>query len=632
MKYSLNKPLLITRQQLLEMIFVIILMTSASAMSAALMQRNPNVTGDGLQYTSVVFNALQGYGYRNLPNMTWLAEPGYGLLTYLMTCLVRDSELGGMLVSLVAYVLLIAAVYITVRELGSVLSSAVAALLITFYPYLLTFSWLNLTDSVYTFFLFLCFSVYCRLLLGEGSWGSALALGVLFGYTTLIRPEGYGVALLALVSLIVVKLIELKKQMNKRLEFKEVWQAIRPSLFSALIFGMIMFSFLAFIHQITGTWVITPKTPYLVAATQPSNASELPLSTEASGKEVPSSPATERELSAVANGGQAQSSVVKERQAELDILPLSLARISKNWLVWLGFFGAMALQPLLPAMIVGLIAAAARIRLKRQAKPQVHKKTSHATRKTSALSWMEWEKPVFWQERGGSWRDKKILLACLVFFATALVYLTTNLMYRYLLPYMVYVIVLLSLLIGHWICTLRLWFAPKSAAVFSIGSVLLISLCYFFALSPSGTLLLSHAFALPQMNSLPQVMNIKHLNLGARAAGIWMRDHLSYNDGVFIAASKNTQNGCYLILYQMFNRQFPIKGRCVSAFTMADVRRFMQAGGDYVILDDDSIGYAAELQPLWNNPALAAEIGLEFVHQDEAGSFQVYRNNLNANR
>jgi 4-amino-4-deoxy-L-arabinose transferase-like glycosyltransferase len=602
MKNFLNKPQLITRQQLFEMIFVIVLMASASAMSAALVQRNPNVTGDGLQYTSVVFNALQGYGYRNLPNMTWLTEPGYGLLTYLMTILVQDSELGGMLVSLVAYVLLIAAVYITVRRLSSALSAAVAALLVAFYPYLLTFSWLNLTDSAYTFFLFLCFSVYSRLLLGEGRWGSALALGVLLGCTTLIRPEGYGAALLAVVSLIVVKLIELNKQKKKRLELKEVWQAVSPTLLSAIIFSMIMFSFLVFIHQLTGAWVITPKTPNLVAATQPTNASELPLDLETIENQDTLSGEAEKELSAAANGNQALSSAAKERQAKLDILPLSVARISKNWLMWLSYFSAMGVQPLLPVVVVGLISATVSNLLKRKAKRQRQPKTARSARKTTALPLMEWEKPGFWQERGGSWRDKKILLACLVFFATSAVYLTTNLMYRYLLPYMVYVIMLLSLFIGHWVTALRLWFAPKSAAMFSVGSVLAVGLCYFFALSPSGTLFLSRALALPQMNSLPQVMNIKHLNLGARAAGIWMRDHLSYNDSVFIAASKNTQNGCYLILYQMFNRPVSHQRALCFCLTMDEVRRFLNAAGDYVILDDDSIGYAVGLQPLWKNP------------------------------
>ena len=47
--------------------------------------------------------------------------------------------------------------------------------------------------------------------------------------------------------------------------------------------------------------------------------------------------------------------------------------------------------------------------------------------------------------------------------------------------------------------------------------------------------------------------------------------------------------------------------------------------GDFSILDDDSIGYTAEMQLLWNNPALAPMYRLELVHQALAGSFQVYR-------
>ena len=93
-----NKPLLMPKRQIVETIFVLSLMVAAAWLKGFLVQRNPAVTGDGLQYNSVVFNVIRGYGYRNLPNMTWLTEPVYGLLTYGMTFIVKDSELAGMLV------------------------------------------------------------------------------------------------------------------------------------------------------------------------------------------------------------------------------------------------------------------------------------------------------------------------------------------------------------------------------------------------------------------------------------------------------------------------------------------------------------------------------------------------------
>ncbi|MEI7988916.1 MAG: glycosyltransferase family 39 protein, partial [Chloroflexota bacterium] len=136
-------------------------------MNFSLVLRNPNITGDGIQYTSVVFNWFQGNGYTNVVGIPWLVEPGYGFLTYLFNIFIGDIELSGMLVSSAAYLLLILLVYFTVRYLGSALAALLSVLFVAFYPYLLTFSWLNLTDSVFSFFVFLCFSVYVRVLLEE---------------------------------------------------------------------------------------------------------------------------------------------------------------------------------------------------------------------------------------------------------------------------------------------------------------------------------------------------------------------------------------------------------------------------------------------------------------------------------
>ena len=583
-------------------------MLSGLLISTSLVQRNPNVTGDGLQYTTVVFNWLQGHGYRNLPNMTWLAEPGYGLLTYGIYLIVRDAELAGMLVSLIAYVLLIPAVYVTTRRLASWQAAWIAAFTITFYPYLITFSWLNLTDSVYTLFVFLCFSVYVHILLEGAGLISSICLGILLGCATLIRPEGYGITILAYASLWVVQGYEtVKRKPQQYMAYLRAW---RFTLLSGLVFILVVFPFVFFIYHISGSWVITPKINYLVVASQPSSAAGLLPLPNASATTHTTQPKAQEGIAATP---PAESS--PKRTTPLDLMPLSFERIGNNIGGWLSYFWMMSLQALLPLVMLALVymLSDAMSSKSSQKSTAQRKKTKSHSKQLSTSS--------FWKQRGGSARDWKIILALAVFFATSGVYLTTNLMYRYLMPYMVYVLILISIIISHLLDNLQIRFSLKSPVM----GMLLVGSLYLFTLSQPGTSFLARMFSLPNMVSIPQALDIKHLNLSARDAGIWMRENLDIQEDVFIASSKNTQNGCYLILFQLFNRELPIKGRCVSAFTQDEVNRFLQAGGDYYILDNDSINYIQEMRPLWENPILGQQNNLSLVYQDPQNTFQVYR-------
>ena len=103
----ISNPIWRQRSFQIEMVLLLILIMVAGWMNFSLVLRNPNITGDGIQYTSVVFNWFQGNGYTNVVGIPWLVEPGYGFLTYLFNIFIGDIELSGMLVSSAAYLLLI---------------------------------------------------------------------------------------------------------------------------------------------------------------------------------------------------------------------------------------------------------------------------------------------------------------------------------------------------------------------------------------------------------------------------------------------------------------------------------------------------------------------------------------------
>ena len=634
---SKQHTLLNNRSLVLEAALLLSLMCCAAIMSFNLIQRNPNVTGDGLQYTSVVFNWLQGYGYKNLPNMSWLTEPGYGLLTYAVNIIVNNIELAGMLVSLIAYVLLIPAVYFCTKAISSRFAASIAALLVTFYPYLLTFSWLNLTDSAYTFFLFISFFAAVRLLYVEHKWLSAVMMGLFLGYAALIRPEGYGVAVLSILAIFLIQAWVYAKQKEKKVtKLIQTWKYTVASLF---LFLLMTLPFLFFIHQLSGVWVISPKISNLVTPSQPSNASELPtfmaenaisITTAGAMPQLNSTNQTAANDEQNTAAPMSSAAPTDSKKPALNVLPLTFSRIGENMMLWWSYFCMMCLQPAFPLAVLALLLAGIKLiditfsnnKQQKTSNPKAKNRSRHQS------SHHFLKEPYHQLEKALKPENKpmglliKLLPLFFAYFSIAAVYLTTNLMYRYFLPYMMYIIILLSILTA--LITEKL-FLRLNIKPYWVGFVI-VGVLYGFSLTQIGTSYLAEKFSLPNMISIPQAMQIKHLNLGARAAGLWMRDNLSIDKDIFIASSKNTQNGCYLILFQVFHRKFPIQGRCVSAYNQEQIQLFLQAGGDYYILDNDSINYVNDIYPLWENPNLAEHYGLALVYQDDLRTFQIYRN------
>jgi hypothetical protein len=219
-------------------------------------------------------------------------------------------------------------------------------------------------------------------------------------------------------------------------------------------------------------------------------------------------------------------------------------------------------------------------------------------------------------------RDRLILFALAVYFLPSFAYLFRLLMYRYLLPYMIYFLIFAAL----WLATIINKIRVKLALSSSIFIFVLVNISWFFSISQPGTTLLSNITSLANMSALPQVLQIEHVNLGVRAAGIWLSEHGDMQRNPYLGTSKNTQNGCQLILFQALGKKFPVRGRCSTAFNTEQIKSFAQDKGEYFILDNDSVKYFPQLASIWKNPSLMLPYGFKPYYQDFAGLFQIYIN------
>jgi hypothetical protein len=252
------KAKLFSHRQITPHQFLVPLLIAAILISGYLFMKNPNIGGFALEQHSAVHNLLEGNGWTDF-NGTWaMVEPGYGILSYIFYLLVGDIEYAGMLVSSVAYLLLIPTVYYTVDFLFGKQTACLAAFLVTFWPALLSYSYISLTDCVFTCVLFVGFSLYVRVILGRGRGLQRIFLGLVLGLAYLIREdEGLWIAVLVLSSLFVFAYIGRRRDVRKPRSLRSVYSAFQVPIIAAFSFLVILLSEMAFIYSQAGVWSIS---------------------------------------------------------------------------------------------------------------------------------------------------------------------------------------------------------------------------------------------------------------------------------------------------------------------------------------------------------------------------------------
>ena len=571
--------------------FLIIIVLLAALMNGYLFINNPNMGSDALYYHSAFHNVITGKGLTNYYWDDW--APGYGLLSYLFFLLIRDIELSGMLVSAFAYLLMIPTVYFNVNFLFGKRSALLASFLITFWPTFISYSYISLTDCVFTFFLFICFSLYTKLLLDRITILRSALLGSILGSAYLIRvPEGLSVAFFVILSLFVLGIANLKHVERKQPtigSFAKLFLAPIIVLLGFLVFSM---PYVVLIQARTGSWSFSNRISSVVEATQVTSDITAPqvnsgISTTPAGSStdvaqvVPSMSITQTASSTnAAQVAPSKNINLKVRFLEpiVSYVP-SFINIVKNVNVLIMRLVGMNIHALAPLALLGII--------------------------IPFLS----PKKLFIRPRPGS-RKLRLVLSFGIFSSPVLLLLlvTSRLDSRYLMPYFVYILIAVAFLTVRFLERLLESFGRKPTDMW------VILLCLI-------SLVISLGFGSP---TLSEALTARHAHLGLRAAGLWLQDNVQNPDDLSIIAPRKSA----IALLYASGKNFSVG----SSRDFYPLDMSLEAIGDlvnageinYLLLDNYYASFLPQLTPLWNDPEMAHEYGLSLLHQDSSELFQIY--------
>lgn len=163
------------------------------------------IENEGSEYCRLAENLLGGYGYRGIVANAGVQlnfPPLYPVLIAALTLPLKNSELAGRLVSLVAGVALVWAVFLTCRTLSGRRVALAGAAIVALHPTLIALSTAVYAEALYL--ALLTFGLYWVLRTAEsgGRIGASVTGGAFFGLAYLTRPEA--VVLAAPLALLLV--------------------------------------------------------------------------------------------------------------------------------------------------------------------------------------------------------------------------------------------------------------------------------------------------------------------------------------------------------------------------------------------------------------------------------------------
>lgn len=235
---------------------LVLLMAVGAAMVTSLLLRHPHVTGDSLRYLFPVYNLLDGngYTYRGVPELMY--PPGIGFLAYPIARIVGDVALSGALLSALCYVLLIPTAYCTAGSLFDRRAGTLAAVFVTFSPWVLRYSYEGLSDVPYTLLYLLSFGLFFRVLSTPESFSRYGWLGALLGVAYLIRPEAFVPAVLVIVILVLAVVVRARRASASSSGSIERLYPVA----TLVLFLLVILPYLVFMKEHVGRWVVSTKT------------------------------------------------------------------------------------------------------------------------------------------------------------------------------------------------------------------------------------------------------------------------------------------------------------------------------------------------------------------------------------
>ena len=587
----------------LEKVWILVmLIILAALMSGFLFYMNPNIGGDALQYHSAFHNFIQGNRWHIYDGSWARVDPGYGMLSYVFFLFIRDIEISGMLVSVVAYLLMIPVMFSAVDFIFGKRTALLASFLITFYPTLISYSYINLTDVVFTFFLLLGFLLYTRVLLGKHTpvasqnFGECRTgcqpvlryapsfsrryhtpaknalLGLVLGVAYLIRAaEGLMVAGLALAGLLIIGMVDWSREEKPPRSFGSLAKKhIFPPGVAIFVFLLISLPYVLLIRDQAGVWSFTARIKPVTTASQ--------AATGASVSQAASSPTADGEAESLSPPATPLPAAAQQPRflGAIEAYSPNLKNLAAKTSKMLVLFWEMNSHALLPLGILGAVY------------PFLGDRKLFA--KVSITSF-----------------ERRILLALGVFSSPAIIHFLVSALHsnRWMLQYSAYILIGIAFLTIRF---LERFLESVGSKRFDLG-VVLVCLITLAASWVAGSPTLVEVFTTP------------HAHLGLRSAGLWLHDNVQDPGNLNILAPKK---GAVALFYAS-GKSFSMGESTNATMPLEDISALLEGGdADYLLLDNHYVQNFGALKPLWDNPALGADYGLDLLFSDPRGLFQIY--------
>ena len=560
---------------------------SAAAMNVFLFFNNPNMGADSLLYHSAFHNLVSGEGWQTYDGSWPRGDPGFGMLSYIFFLIFGDIEYSGMIVSSLAYILMIPAVFSIVHFVAGKNTAILATFSITFFPTLVSYSYVNLTDCVFTFFLLLSFSLFTRISLGNSTLITHTLLGLSLGLAYLIRAaEGLLVAGLVILFLFGQAIFQLKRiKGGEQSNFTAILNLHISPLITGILFAIIAVPYIIFIHAQTGVWSFSARVQPAVEATDSpvdSKNSEVVVSLP----EENSTNTTETNANADAfqtpfNGIlKAYQPSIKNSINNTTLLIRSLARMNR-----------FALIPL------ALLCTAFPFLLKNLSEKEL------------------FVEKIYMKLRPDS-RMARIFLSLIIFSSPVLVHAAVSAIHsdRWLMQYSIYILILITGL------TVRVLESILDTLKWKHSEVWVVLLCFITMVAALG------------LNSptLFDTLTARHDHLSLRAAGFWLKDHAQDPTNISILAPRKGTVALFYASGKQFDmgNSIDINTDMPPEMALEEIGTLLNKGDfDYMILDGLYTHTKGPLVPLWNEPDLAKKYGYSILHRDIADRFQIYVGN-----
>jgi len=229
------------------------------------------VRWDEAAYQLIAQNLLSGRGYMEVLGARDLQSPPMvaylsviGLTLHLPVELVTAGVSHVLLGSLIPL-----PVYGLGRELYGARAGLTAALLAAIYPALAVspLYWSTMTESPYLLFT-MCGLYAARRTAFGGAWRWAITLGVSYGLAYLARPEAAVYMALMILYILVVSWYGSRHPAARQANVPQsiaggrqhgLWRAVATSLASLVVFGLIAFPYVNYLHRATGRWLLSGK-------------------------------------------------------------------------------------------------------------------------------------------------------------------------------------------------------------------------------------------------------------------------------------------------------------------------------------------------------------------------------------